>query len=181
MTQSSQRVVGAGLALLALTGFASSYAHIIAVEDSSLASGPVPKAIASLTHCDATQNASPERGLWIGGPHLGRSRCVSREAGSLSLKFEHFFVVAVWLLLLMCLLGMVVIVSYVVSGPCVSESTPFSVAVVHLRPCLLDWTRNPLCGPRCVRIVGSSRGYDVVVDVNDFYNILSDMYPGSVI
>ena len=105
MTQRSQRVVGAGLALLALTGFASSCTHVVAVEDSPLASGPVLKAIAPLTHCDATRDVSPERGVWIGGPHLGRSRCVSKEAGSLSLQFKHFFVVAVWLLLLVRLLA----------------------------------------------------------------------------
>ena len=131
------------MALLALTGFASSYAHIIAVEDSSLASGPVPKAIAPLTHRDATRDVSPERGVWVGGPHLGRSSCVAKETGSLSLWFEHFFVVAVWLLLLVRLMVVVVAAHNPVGGVSVSGPAAFSVVIVHLLPCLLNWAWYP--------------------------------------
>ena len=95
--------------------------------------------------------------------------------------FKHFFVVAVWLLVLVRLLAVVVVAHSTVGRVGVSGSAAFPVVVVHLLPCLLDWARDPLCGPRCVGIVDSSRRYDVVMDIHDFYDTLSDMYPGRVI
>ena len=109
-----------------------------------MASGPVPKAITPLTHRDTTRDVSPERLVWIGGPHLGRSRCVAKETGSLSLQFKHFFVVAVWLLVLVRLLAVVVVANHIVGRISVSGSAAFPVVFVHVLPCLLDWARDQL-------------------------------------
>ena len=62
---------------------------------------------------------------------------------------------------------MVVVADHVVGCTSVSGSATFPVVFVHLLPCLLDWTRDPLCGPRCVRVVGNTRRYDVVVDIHE--------------
>ena len=115
-----------------------------------MASGPVPEAITPLAHRDTTRDVGPKRGVWIGGPHLGRSSCVAKETGSLSLCFEHFFVVAVWLLLLVRLLAVVVVANHIVGCTGVSGSAALPVVIVHLLPCLLNGTRDPLSGPRCV-------------------------------
>ena len=150
-------------------------------EGPSLASGPVPEAIAPLAHRDTTRDVGPKRGVWIGGPHLGRSSCVAKEAGSLSLWFKHFFAVAVWLLVLVHLLTVVVVAHSTVGRISVSGSAAFPVVVVHLLPCSLDWARDPLCGPGSVGIVDGGRRYDVVVDIHEFSDVLSNMSPGRVI
>ena len=85
-----------------------------------------------------------------------------------------------WLLLVR-LLAVVVLANHIVGRITVSGSAAFPAVVVHLLPCSLDWAKAPLCGPRCVGIVDSSRRYDVVMDIQEFYDILSDMYPGRVI
>ena len=146
-----------------------------------MAFGPVPEAIAPLAHSDTARDVGPERGVWIGGPHLGRSSGVAKEAGSLSLWFKHFFVVSVRLLVLVRLLAVVVVAHSTVGRISVSGSAAFPVVVVHLLPCLLDWAGDPLCGPGCVGIVDGGRRYDVVVDIHEFNDVLSNMYPSRVI